>query len=177
MSHVYKSNHTLIMFEKVVLILGGNKGDKSGLLKSAVERVSELGELTLKSVVYETEAWGGVAKGAFLNQVIEIKTTYSPFEFLAFTQKIEIDLGRKRDEHWGDRTMDIDIIYFGKSIISSEELRIPHPFLSERRFVLAPLAEILPDFVHPVLGKSNLELLKECEDKSGVVVLKDKGEL
>lgn len=158
------------MLEKVVLLIGGNRGDRNALLKSAVEAVSELGKLTLKSKVYETEAWGGVAKGPFLNQLVEIQTAYSPSELLAFLQRIESDLGRKREEHWGDRTMDIDIIYFGKRIVDTEELRIPHPFLAERRFVLVPLAEILPGFAHPVLGKSSLELLDECGDRSGVWV-------
>src|SRR5690606_8612770 len=138
------------------------------LLRAAVEAVSELGEITLKSKIYESEAWGGVAKGPFLNQVIEINTAYSPVELLSFTQQIEIALGRKREEHWGDRTMDIDIIFNGDQIMDTPELRIPHPFLSERRFVLAPLAEILPDFTHPVLGKSILELLEQCVDKSKV---------
>jgi 2-amino-4-hydroxy-6-hydroxymethyldihydropteridine diphosphokinase len=156
------------MFEKVVLTVGGNKGARNELLKAAVEAVSGLGELTLQSTVFETEAWGGVAKGLFLNQVVEINTTYSASELLAFTQQIEIGLGRKREEHWGDRTMDIDIIYFGNKIIDTDELRIPHPFLAERRFVLAPLAEILPDFIHPVLGKSSQQMLEECQDKSEV---------
>ncbi|MEB2782913.1 2-amino-4-hydroxy-6-hydroxymethyldihydropteridine diphosphokinase [Algoriphagus sp. C2-6-M1] len=156
------------MFEKAVLILGGNRGDRISLLKLAVEAVSELGQVTLKSKIYETEAWGGVAKGPFLNQVLEIKTKFSPAELLAFTQKIETDLGRKREEHWGDRTMDIDIIYFGDSIIDTPELRIPHPFLAERKFVLVPLAEILPDFRHSVFGKSSLEMLAECDDRSEV---------
>ncbi|WP_086541849.1 2-amino-4-hydroxy-6-hydroxymethyldihydropteridine diphosphokinase [Algoriphagus antarcticus] len=160
------------MFEKVVLILGGNKGDRKALLRSAVEAVSELGELTLISKIYETEAWGGVAKGLFLNQVVEIKTSYSPSELLAFAQKTETDLGRKREEHWGDRTMDIDIIYFGKRVIDTPGLRIPHPFLTERKFVLAPLAEILPDFIHPVFGKSSQQMLEDCEDKSEVRKLK-----
>ena len=155
-------------FEKVVLIIGGNKGDRELLLHQALRAVSELGELTLKSKIYETEAWGGVAKGPFLNQVVEIKTSYSPPDLLALIQQIEIDLGRKREEHWGDRTMDIDIIYFDKKIIDTEELRIPHPFLAERKFVLVPLAEILPDFIHPNLGKSSLELLAECEDKGEI---------
>ncbi|SFT98785.1 2-amino-4-hydroxy-6-hydroxymethyldihydropteridinediphosphokinase [Algoriphagus locisalis] len=156
------------MFEKVVLILGGNKGDRSELLKSAVREVSKLGELTLISKVYETEAWGGVAEGPFLNQVVEIKTAYSAPELLVFAQQIEKKLGRKREEHWGDRTMDIDIIYFGGKVIETSALKIPHPFLAERKFVLVPLAEILPEFVHPVLGKSSLQMLEVCEDRSEV---------
>ncbi|TXE06720.1 2-amino-4-hydroxy-6-hydroxymethyldihydropteridine diphosphokinase [Algoriphagus aquimarinus] len=156
------------MFEKAVLIVGGNKGDRNALLKSAVEAVSELGEMTLRSKVYETEAWGGVAKGPFLNQVVEIKTAYSPFELLAFIQQIETTLGRKRDEHWGDRTMDIDIIFFGDRVIDTPELQVPHPFIAERKFVLVPLAEVLSEFIHPVLGKSSQQMLEECEDKSEV---------
>ncbi len=156
------------MFEKAVLIVGGNKGDRNALLKSAVEAVSELGEMTLRSKVYETEAWGGVAKGPFLNQVVEIKTAYSPSELLALIQQIETTLGRKRDEHWGDRTMDIDIIFFGDRVIDTPELQIPHPFIADRNFVLVPLAEILPVFIHPVLGKSSQQMLEECEDKSEV---------
>ena len=156
------------MFEKVVLIIGGNKGDRKALLKLAAEGISKLGELTLHSKIYETEAWGGVAKGAFLNQVIELSTAYSPVELLGFTQNIEIALGRKRGEHWGDRTMDIDIIYFGNQVIETRQLLIPHPFIADRKFVLAPLAEILPDFIHPVLGKSSLQMLRECEDRSEV---------
>jgi 2-amino-4-hydroxy-6-hydroxymethyldihydropteridine diphosphokinase len=159
------------MFEKAVLLVGGNKGDRYALLMAAVAAISKLGEMTLQSKVYETEAWGGVAKGPFLNQVIEIKTSYSAPELLAFAQQIEKDLGRKREEHWGDRTMDIDIIYFGGEVLETGELQIPHPFIAERRFVLAPLAEILPDFIHPVLGKSSLELLEACEDKSEVTAL------
>lgn len=155
-------------FEKVVLILGGNKGDRISLLASAVAAVSGLGEMTAKSKVYETEAWGGVAKGPFLNQVVEITTTYTPSELLQIIQQIETDLGRKREEHWGDRTMDIDIIFFDKRVIETEELRIPHPFMAERRFVLVPLAEILPDFIHPVFGKTCLELLEVCEDRTEV---------
>ncbi|MCE7054926.1 2-amino-4-hydroxy-6-hydroxymethyldihydropteridine diphosphokinase [Algoriphagus sp. AGSA1] len=170
MDHDYKNNNVLSMFEKAVLLLGGNKGERLMLLNAAVEAVSKLGEVTLLSKIYETEAWGGVANGAFLNQLIQIKTAYSPPELLAFIQQIETDLGRKRDEHWGDRTMDIDIIYFGERVIDSPELHIPHPFIGARKFVLVPLVEILPDYIHPIIGKTNRQMLIECKDESEVRV-------
>lgn len=156
------------MFEKVVLLVGGNKGDRLELLNTAVNAILSKNDLVSKSKIYETEAWGGVAKGLFLNQVIEISTKLSPKDLLCFIQQIEIDLGRKRDEHWGDRTMDIDIIYFGDRVIDTPELQIPHPFIAERKFVLAPLAEILPVLIHPISGENSKQMLKKCEDRSEV---------
>lgn len=156
------------MKSKVTLILGGNRGDRELLLNAAVKSITDRNTLLLKSSVYETEAWGGIAEGPFLNQVIQVKSSFDPMTFLGFIQKIEIDLGRRRDEHWGDRTMDIDVLFWNDRIIDTPELKIPHPYMSQRKFVLVPLAEILPEFVHPVLGKSTLELLKECQDQSEV---------
>ena len=158
------------MFSKVVIILGGNKGDRIKLLNQAVQSLSEVGEITRKSAIYETAAWGGVAKGAFLNQAIILETQLSPDELLAYIQNVEKQLGRKRDDHWGDRTMDLDILYFGEHVISTDSLQIPHPYIAQRRFVLVPLVEILPEFIHPVLEKNQLELLEECEDKSAVMI-------
>ena len=158
------------MFSKVVIILGGNKGDRIKLLNQAVQGLSEVGEITRKSAIYETAAWGGVAKGAFLNQAIILETQLSPDELLAYIQNVEKQLGRKRDDHWGDRTMDLDILYFGGHVISTDSLQIPHPYIAQRRFVLVPLVEILPEFIHPVLEKNQLELLEECEDKSAVMI-------
>jgi len=156
------------MFNKVVIILGGNRGDRIKLLEKEVDELLEAGKILVKSSVFETEAWGGVAKGPFLNQTVQLETDLNPEQLLSLIQKIETNLGRKRDEHWGDRTMDIDILYFESSVVSTPLLQIPHPFIAERRFVLVPLAEILPDFIHPILGKSSLQLMQECEDKSEV---------
>jgi len=156
------------MKAKVTLILGGNRGDRELLLNAAVKSITDRNTLLLKSSVYETEAWGGIAEGPFLNQVIQVKSSFDPMTFLGFIQKIEIDLGRRRDEHWGDRTMDIDVLFWNDRFIDTPELKIPHPYMSQRKFVLVPLTEILPEFVHPVLGKSTLELLKECQDQSEV---------
>lgn len=153
---------------KVTLLLGGNKGDREILLKTAVERVTESNKVLLKSSVYETEAWGGIAKGPFLNQVIQVESSQDPMQFLEFIQGVETDLGRKRNDHWGDRTMDIDILFWDDQVIHSDMLNVPHPFISQRRFVLVPLVEILPDFIHPIWEKTSEELLSICEDDSKV---------
>jgi len=126
------------MFSKVVIILGGNRGDREKLLQKAQHQLFEAGKFLTKSSIYETVAWGGVAKGSFLNQVIELETNLNPDQLLALIQKIETNLGRKRDEHWGDRTMDIDILYFESRLVSTSLLQIPHPYIAERRFVLVP---------------------------------------
>jgi 2-amino-4-hydroxy-6-hydroxymethyldihydropteridine diphosphokinase len=91
---------------------------------------------------------------------------------LQLTQKIEHALGRTREQHWGDRTIDIDILYFGDQVSSDPQLTLPHPYLSERRFVLQPLAEILPLMNHPVVGKSAVQLLEECRDLGRVSIWK-----
>ena len=158
------------MQTEVVLSLGGNKGDREKLLFRAVELLNDHFQLLKVSKIYQTPAWGGVAKGDFLNQLAVISTEFSPKDVLEITQEIETDLGRKREEHWGDRTMDIDIIYFGNEIINSNRLKIPHPFIAERKFVLVPLAELFPEKVHPVTRKNSTEMLEECEDQSEVEV-------
>lgn len=158
------------MFANVVLILGGNLGDREELINQAVKSISEKNRLVASSAIYETQAWGNVAKGNFLNQVIQVETSVSPQKLLEKIQTIEEKLGRKRTETWGDRTMDIDILYFGNEVINTPELTIPHRFIQDRRFVLAPLAEILPDMIHPILGKSNRTLLEECKDPCEVKI-------
>ena len=158
------------MFAKVVLIIGGNRGERKELINQAVKYISKKNHLAVISAIYETQAWGNVAKGNFLNQVIQIETSVSPENLLEQIQEIEEKLGRKRTETWGDRTMDIDILYFGDEVIQTPNLTIPHPFIQDRRFVLIPLAEILPDMIHPVLGKSNQTLLEQCHDRCEVEI-------
>jgi 2-amino-4-hydroxy-6-hydroxymethyldihydropteridine diphosphokinase len=163
------------METKVVLGIGGNKGDRASYLAKAREALAKEVALISISQVYESEPWGGVAtNGNFLNQVLLIQTNLAPLALLQLTQKIEHALGRTREQHWGDRTIDIDILYFGDQVSSDPQLTLPHPYLSERRFVLQPLAEILPLMNHPILGKSAVQLLEECRDLGRVSIWKSR---
>lgn len=156
------------MQTEVVLCLGGNKGDREKLLSRAVESLSSRFQLIKLSSIYETEAWGGVAKGKFLNQLAIISTSKSALEVLEAIQGIETELGRTREEPWGDRTMDIDILFYGEEIIDTENLKVPHPFIAARRFVLVPLLELFPLRKHPISGKTFTQMLRKSEDKSEV---------
>jgi 2-amino-4-hydroxy-6-hydroxymethyldihydropteridine diphosphokinase len=158
------------MQTEVILSLGGNKGDRRKLLFRAIEELNNHFQLLKVSKIYETSAWGGVAKGDFLNQIAIITTEYGPEDVLDIIQEIESNLGRTREEPWGDRTMDIDILFFGESVIYTNRLTIPHPFIAERKFVLVPMAELLPDKIHPITGKNFLQMLAECEDQSDVEI-------
>jgi len=161
------------METKVVLGIGGNKGDRASYLAKAREALAKEVFLISSSQVYESEPWGGVAtNGNFLNQVLLIQTSLEPLAELQLTQKKEHALGRSREQHWGDRTIDFDILYFGDQVSSDPQLTLPHPYLSERRFVLQPLAEILPLMIHPVFGKSAVQLLEECRDLGRVSIWK-----
>lgn len=161
------------MQTEVVLGIGGNKGDRAAFLQKAMEALSQQASLIGYSQIYETEVWGGVATaGNFLNQVLLLHTQMDAMGFLEVIQRIEERLGRTREQHWGDRTIDIDILYFGDQVWESPSLTIPHPYLAQRSFVLQPLAEILPNKIHPILGKTTLELLDECTDQGQVSVWK-----
>jgi len=153
---------------QAVLLIGGNLGDRVESIRRAQALLLDVGKITSRSLLYETQAWGGVSKGLFLNQALVLETPQSPSALLQATQKIENLLGRRREVHWGDRTMDIDIIYYDKLIYKDERLTIPHPMMAERNFVLVPLVEILPDFVHPVLRLNHKTLLSRCRDTSKV---------
>lgn len=157
---------------QVVLLIGGNLGARELFLKEALLLLSHIGQLEAQSSIYETEAWGEGSEKGYLNQAVLIRTDSPPVDFLRSTREIENKLGRVRAEKWGDRTMDIDIIYVDDRVYQDENLIIPHPLMAERNFVLVPLVEILPDFIHPVFRVSNRELLRRCKDQRKVVLRK-----
>lgn len=149
----------------IFLLLGGNLGDRNQNLAAAREYIaSHIGEIKQVSSIYQTAAWGVESQPSFLNQVISISSLLSSQEILIQINEIEKKLGRKRYQKWYARTIDIDILYYGNEIIEEEDLKVPHPFLHQRRFTLVPLTEIAPTFVHPVLKKTTQELLEVCED-------------
>lgn len=155
----------------VFLLLGANLGEREVTLKQAVELISkQIAPVTAQSHLYETAPWGVIDQPAFLNQVIKIETELSPIKVLDQTLKIEKQLGRERRLRWGARIIDIDILYYADLVLADSDLYLPHPRMHERRFTLIPLAEIAADFVHPILKKTNQELLNECTDTSLVSV-------
>lgn len=154
------------------LLLGANLNDRAQALRRATSLIAErVGKVIQQSALYETAPWGIIDQPAFLNQVLAVNTTLQPEAVLAKTQKIEQELGRIRHEKWGTRTIDIDILYYGTLVMQTETLTIPHPYLHQRRFTLVPLAEIAPDFKHPVLMKTTVNLLAECTDAGEVVAV------
>ncbi|HTM66707.1 MAG TPA: 2-amino-4-hydroxy-6-hydroxymethyldihydropteridine diphosphokinase [Flavipsychrobacter sp.] len=148
----------------VYLLLGSNEGERLLHLKQALETVRTFGYVQKKSSVYETAAWGLEAQPGFLNMVIELSTELDADEILKKIQEIEGRLGRQRTVKWGQRTLDIDILFFNDDIIEKEDLKVPHPFIEERRFTLEPLNEIASNLRHPASGKTVADLLASCSD-------------
>jgi 2-amino-4-hydroxy-6-hydroxymethyldihydropteridine diphosphokinase len=148
-------------------MIGGNIGDRLVNLENARNSIEQkCGNIQKQSSIYETEAWGFKDQPAFYNQALCIETALSPQDLMATLLAIEQAMGRERLMPLGPRTIDLDIIYYNQTIIEIPTLMIPHPRLSERNFVLAPLAEIAPDFVHPIHKKTNLALYNDSTDAS-----------
>lgn len=153
----------------VYLLLGSNEGDRELWLQQAIAQLSTLGNITRQSAIYQTAAWGIEDQPAFLNMSLCLQTDLQPLELLQEIHAIEQNLGRQRTLKWGQRTLDIDILFYSDAIIDLPELKVPHPYLQERRFALVPLNEIAPDAIHPGLNKTVSQLLGECPDKLEVV--------
>lgn len=151
--------------KKVFLLLGSNQGDRKAALDGACDALNQsAGEIIRRSSIYRTSAWGNTDQPDFFNQAVEIATPLSPDDLLKRCLEAEAIMGRKRLEKWGERRIDIDILFYENIVLSHESLQIPHPHIPFRRFTLTPLAEIAPDFIHPSLDKSIKQLLHECHD-------------
>ena len=157
------------MSQTVYLSLGSNVGDRVQNLREAVAKICEIGDVVAVSSLYETEPVEFTEQSWFLNCAVAITTNLAPQELMSRLLEIEREMGRERTVKKGPRTIDIDIVLFGNQVIEMPELRVPHPAMHERRFVLEPLEEIAAEARHPVLRKSVRELLKELPADDAVV--------
>ena len=151
----------------IILALGTNIEPREQYLKDALAKIVDNNlKIILESSVYETPAWGGVADQNFLNMCIEVETELEAYELLDTIQKIELELGRIRKEHWGNRTIDIDIITFNDLIYDDERLIVPHKYIHDRNFVLAPLVEMYGSI--EIAGKNIKESLEKITEPISV---------
>jgi 2-amino-4-hydroxy-6-hydroxymethyldihydropteridine diphosphokinase len=149
-----------------ILLIGGNLGNRTALLQQAVQLIEQqAGKVVKLSGLYETAPWGNVQQPDYLNQALQIATPLEPLPLLHTLLNIEREIGRIRQQKWGARVIDIDIIFYNDAVISLPELKIPHPRMQNRQFVLVPLNEILPDWVHPVFQQTVHALLAACDDE------------
>ena len=147
----------------IILALGTNIEPREQYLKDALAKIEENDlKIVFKSSVYETPAWGGVADQNFLNMCIEVETSLGAYELLDTIQKIELELGRVRKEHWGNRTIDIDIITFDDLVFNDDRLIVPHKYIHDRNFVLVPLVEMYGSI--EIAGKNIKESLEKITE-------------
>ncbi len=156
MSEEILSSHTAFV------ALGSNLGDREGNLRRALELLSQNGvEIVKISKFIETEPYGVIDQPRFLNGVCQVKTALKPLELLRLLLAVEKEMGRVRLRHWGERNIDLDLLLYEDAIMDTEELRLPHPDMVNRDFVMLPLAEIAPELKHHVLDKTMAELAAE----------------
>jgi 2-amino-4-hydroxy-6-hydroxymethyldihydropteridine diphosphokinase len=151
---------------KAYLLIGGNMGDRLANLEMAKLAIQkEIGPILISSSIYETAAWGKEDQPAFFNQALIIETNLIANDLMIALLAVEKNMGRIRQAPLGPRTIDLDIIFFNDQIINTENLTIPHPQMQKRNFVLTPLVEIAPDYIHHILKRSIAQLLMDCEDR------------
>ena len=149
----------------VFLQLGSNLGERESLLQDAIIAIEgRIGKVVEKSKVYESTPWRVDGQENYLNQIVKVKTELLADDILSTILDIEKELGRIRLEKWGERLIDIDIIFYNDSIIETAQLCVPHKHMHERMFVLTPMHNIAPELVHPIYNKTVAELLQICKD-------------
>lgn len=153
------------MMKITYLLIGSNEGNRMQWLKEAIKQIGDkCGAIEQQSSIYQTAAWGLEDQPDFLNMALEVHTNLNTLELLKSINTIEGNLGRQRKVKWGQRTLDIDILFYNQETINTPNLIVPHPRLEERRFALLPLNEIAPNMVHPISKKTVSQLLAECTD-------------
>lgn len=158
-----------MIMNTVYLLLGSNIGDSKAHLATAQTHIeNNIGKIIKASSLYSTEAWGDKSQPSFLNQIVIIETTLVAGETINTIFDIEEKMGRKRTLKNAPRIIDIDILFFNREIIQTKKLTVPHPEIENRRFVLVPMTELSPAFIHPLLHKNMQSLLEDCRDTLNV---------
>ncbi len=154
--------------------LGSNVGERIVFMENAMSEIGRIKDtrITKSAAVYETEPWGNVRQDDYLNSAVEIETGLNAENLLKELKSIEKKLGRTANKKWSEREIDIDLLFYGNEIIQNDFMKIPHPQIENRRFVLIPMNEIAPGFIHPILGKTISELLNITDDNLKVVKYK-----
>lgn len=161
MNSIFNLFNPHVMAQRVFISIGSNLGQRTDNCRSSIRRLLQNRDITLrkKSSFYETAPWGVTGQGPFINAVVEVRTYLPPRALLDYLKSVEREMGRAPAMRWRPRVIDLDIIFYGDKVIQEKGLTVPHPHLHERPFVLVPLYEIAPDFIHPVLKKSISGLL------------------
>ena len=164
------------MKRNVFLGLGSNLNDRLEYLNTAASVIGGCSSIKIvnSSFIYETEPWGIRKQNSFLNQVVEIETSFSPSELLTFLREAEVKSGRVEREKWHEREIDIDILFYDDFVISTDNFSVPHKEVQSRRFVLVPMCELNESFVHPVLKRTMSELLADTKDILEVKIFNNK---
>lgn len=153
--------------------IGSNKGDRPKACADAIAALETwhcCGAIKSSSL-YESEPWGYVEQGMFINCAVKMETSADAFALFSFLQETEQALGKDKEFHWGPRTIDLDLLFFNQEIIDTPGLKVPHPLLHQRRFVLEPLSELDPSWLHPVLNQPVAKLLQQLSDAKKIVKL------